>query len=89
MEPFAPENILREAYQLCYSLMAYGQADIWGKGLGNSIVKMSYLPEPHTDFIISIWAEETGIIGVAVVVILAFPLIIARHYAVQVVLLLF
>lgn len=75
MEPFAPENILREAYQLCYSLMAYGQADIWGKGLGNSIVKMSYLPEPHTDFIISIWAEETGIIGVAVVIILEFMLI--------------
>lgn len=75
MEPFAPENIFREAYQLCYSLMAYGQADIWGKGLGNSIVKMSYLPEPHTDFIISIWAEETGIIGVAVVIILEFMLI--------------
>jgi cell division protein FtsW len=75
MEPFAPENIFGEAYQLCYSLMAYGQADIWGKGLGNSIVKMSYLPEPHTDFIISIWAEETGIIGVAVVIILEFMLI--------------
>ena len=46
-------------------------------GLGNSIQKLFYLPEAHTDFVFSIWAEETGLIG-ALLVIVLYALLVAR-----------
>ena len=46
-------------------------------GLGNSKQKLFYLPEPHTDFILSIVAEELGLVGLAVIVIL-FGLLVVR-----------
>ncbi|MGH1439238.1 MAG: putative lipid II flippase FtsW [Cellvibrionaceae bacterium] len=51
-------------YQLTQSLIAFGRGEWFGLGLGNSIQKMLYLPEAHTDFIFSIFAEEQGFIGV-------------------------
>ncbi|NVK24194.1 MAG: cell division protein FtsW [Gammaproteobacteria bacterium] len=57
-------------YQLTQSLMAYGRGDWFGLGLGNSIQKLDYLPESHTDFIAAVIAEETGFIGLSIVVIL-------------------
>ncbi len=51
-------------YQLTQSLIAFGRGEWFGLGLGNSIQKMLYLPEAHTDFIFSIYAEEQGFIGV-------------------------
>jgi cell division protein FtsW len=59
-------------YQLSHSLLAYGDGNIFGKGLGNSIEKMFYLPEAHTDFVMSIFAEECGIAGVIVVISIFF-----------------
>jgi len=55
-----------KGYQLTQSLMAFGRGDWLGQGLGNSIQKLEYLPEAHTDFIFAIWAEETGLIGVII-----------------------
>jgi len=58
-------------YQLTQSLIAFGRGEWFGLGLGNSIQKMLYLPESHTDFIFSIFAEEQGFIG-AVLLLLLF-----------------
>src|SRR5690606_14564690 len=62
-------------YQLTQSLMAFGRGSWFGEGLGNSIQKMEYLPEAHTDFIFAVIAEETGLIGVFVVLSLLFLLV--------------
>ncbi len=56
-------------YQLTQSLMAYGRGNWHGLGLGNSIQKLDYLPEAHTDFIAAVIAEELGFIGLSVLVI--------------------
>ncbi len=64
-------------FQLVQSLIAFGQGEWWGVGLGNSVQKLFYLPEAHTDFVFSIWAEETGLVG-AITVIALFVLLVAR-----------
>lgn len=59
-------------YQLTQSLMAFGRGDYLGQGLGNSIQKMEYLPEAHTDFIFAILGEELGYVGVILVLLMVF-----------------
>lgn len=68
IEPFKYEN--GEGYQLSNSLLAIGNGGVTGQGMGNGIMKLGYLPEPHTDFIFSVLAEEAGLIGVIVVIAL-------------------
>lgn len=63
-------------YQLTQSLMAYGRGSWLGQGLGNSLQKLEFLPEAHTDFIMAILAEELGYIGVLVVLLLVFYIIL-------------
>jgi cell division protein FtsW len=62
-------------YQLTQSLMAFGRGGWFGQGLGNSIQKLEYLPEAHTDFILAVIAEETGFVGVTVLLVLMFMLV--------------
>jgi cell division protein FtsW len=50
-------------YQLTQSLIAFGRGEWFGLGLGNSIQKLFYLPEAHTDFVFAIIAEELGFVG--------------------------
>ena len=57
-------------FQIIHSFLAFGSGGLWGVGLGNSKQKLFYLPEPHTDFILSIIAEEMGLIGVTVLLIM-------------------
>jgi cell division protein FtsW len=64
-------------FQLTQSLIAFGRGEWFGVGLGNSIQKLFYLPEAHTDFVFSIWAEETGFLG-AVFVMALYGLLIGR-----------
>ncbi|MGV3052292.1 cell division peptidoglycan polymerase FtsW [Staphylococcus chromogenes] len=59
-------------YHLANSLLAIGNGGLFGRGLGNSIMKLGYLPEPHTDFIFAIIAEELGLLGVLIVLGLLF-----------------
>lgn len=59
-------------YQLTQSLMAFGRGEFWGQGLGNSVQKLEYLPEAHTDFIFSILGEELGYIGVVSALLMVF-----------------
>jgi len=55
-------------YQLTQSLIAFGRGEWVGVGLGNSVQKLFYLPEAHTDFIFAILSEEWGMAGGLVVV---------------------
>jgi cell division protein FtsW len=64
-------------FQLTQSLIAFGRGEWLGVGLGNSVQKLFYLPEAHTDFVFSIWAEETGFVG-AFAVICLFAALIGR-----------
>ena len=64
-------------FQLTQSLIAFGRGEWFGVGLGNSVQKLFYLPEAHTDFVFSIWAEETGFVG-AVAVIALYAALIGR-----------
>ena len=62
-------------FQLTQSLIAFGRGEWLGVGLGNSVQKLFYLPEAHTDFVFSIWAEETGFLGAMTVIALYAGLI--------------
>ncbi len=62
-------------YQLTQSLMAYGRGEIFGQGLGNSIQKLEYLPEAHTDFVMAVLAEEFGFVGISVILLLSMVLV--------------
>jgi cell division protein FtsW len=73
MDPWADQ--LGSGYQLTNALMAIGRGEWTGVGLGASIQKLNYLPEAHTDFIFSVLAEETGFLGVCVVIALLALLI--------------
>jgi cell division protein FtsW len=64
-------------FQLIQSLIAFGRGEWVGVGLGNSVQKLFYLPEAHTDFVFSIWAEETGLLG-ALLVMGLFAALIGR-----------
>lgn len=72
LDPFSPENIQGNSWQLVQSLYALGSGGLAGVGLGNSGQKLLYLPEMHTDFIFSVIAEELGFIGAGLVVFLFF-----------------
>ncbi|WP_276680982.1 putative lipid II flippase FtsW [Thalassolituus oleivorans] len=66
LDPWAPEHVYGTGYQLTQSLIAFGRGEWFGIGLGESIQKLFYLPEAHTDFVFAIWAEETGLFGGAI-----------------------
>lgn len=65
------------AYQTRQALYAIGSGGVFGKGLGRSIQKLSYVPEAHNDMIFSIICEELGLFG-AVAIILLFILLLWR-----------
>lgn len=62
------EDTSGSAYQINQSLIALGSGGIFGGGLGSSIQKWGYLPQPTTDTIFAIWAEDTGFIGSLIVI---------------------
>ncbi|MDY6973330.1 MAG: putative lipid II flippase FtsW, partial [Thermodesulfobacteriota bacterium] len=64
-------------YHIIHSFLAFGSGGVLGAGLGNSKQKLFYLPESHTDFILSIAAEELGFLGVTVIIVL-FGILIMR-----------
>lgn len=58
---------LGAGYQVSHSLMAIGRGGWLGVGLGESVEKLAYLPETHTDFLIAILGEELGAVGILAV----------------------
>ncbi|MBK7206935.1 MAG: putative lipid II flippase FtsW [Elusimicrobia bacterium] len=61
-------------YQLVQSLMALGSGGFWGKGSGESTIKMYYMPESQTDFIFPIFGEEFGFLGTSLLTTAYFVL---------------
>lgn len=57
-------------FQLIQSLLSFGSGGVFGRGIGDGMQKLFYLPEPHTDFILAVIAEESGFIGVTIVIIM-------------------
>lgn len=62
--------------QLVYGYYALSNGGILGRGAGNSIQKLGYLPEAHNDFIMAIIGEEFGLWGVMLVLVLYFALVV-------------
>ena len=74
MDPWKdPRN---SGFQIIQSLIAFGSGGAFGVGIGDGMQKLFYLPEPHTDFILSVIAEEGGLIGVGLILFLYIVLII-------------
>jgi cell division protein FtsW len=73
------EDPYNSGFQLTQSLIAFGRGEWFGVGLGGSIQKLFYLPETHTDFLYAILAEELGLVG-AVIVILLFAVLVWRAF---------
>ncbi|MEM7083672.1 MAG: putative lipid II flippase FtsW [Pseudomonadota bacterium] len=68
-------------FQLTQSLIAIGRGELFGVGLGDSVQKLFYLPEAHTDFVFAVLAEEFGLMGSVLVLALFFALV-ARGFAI-------
>ena len=66
-------------YQTIQSLLAIGSGGLWGRGIGQSRQKYSWLPEPHNDFIFAVVCEELGLIG-AIAIVLLFCFLIWRGF---------
>ncbi len=69
LAPFDPDHVTGRGYQLSRSLIAFGRGELTGAGLGASVEKHLFLPEPHTDFLLAIIGEELGLVGVLVVIV--------------------
>lgn len=77
MDPWSdPYN---SGFQLTQALIAFGRGEWFGVGLGNSVQKLFYLPEVHTDFVFAVIAEEVGLLG-SVGVIALFSFLIWRIF---------
>ena len=77
MNPWA--DPFDSGFQLTQALIAIGRGEWLGVGLGNSVQKLFYLPEAHTDFLFAVLAEELGLAGM-VFVILLFTLLVWRAF---------
>jgi cell division protein FtsW len=62
-------------FQLTQSLIAIGRGEWFGVGLGESVQKLFYLPEAHTDFVFAVLVEELGFVGATLVVVLFAALV--------------
>lgn len=82
---FLPQNIaeniridsLPEPYQVYYSLSAISNGGIFGRGLGDGVIKLGFLSEVHTDIVLAGLCEELGLVGLVIFVVL-FALILHR-----------
>jgi cell division protein FtsW len=72
LDPWNPLYAQGKAYQLTHSLIAFGRGQLFGQGLGDSVEKLHYLPEAHTDFLLAVIGEELGFIGVLCVIVAFF-----------------
>jgi cell division protein FtsW len=73
------EDPYGDGYQLVNSEIAIGSGTWFGVGLGQGAQKLHYLPEAHTDFVFAVLAEEAGLIGATLVIVL-FGILVCRAY---------
>ena len=64
------QDPFNSGFQLTQALIAFGRGDWFGVGLGSSVQKLFYLPEAHTDFVFSVFAEEFGLMGTTILILL-------------------
>lgn len=69
-DPFNENVVFGSGYQLAQALIAFGRGEWFGVGLGNSIQKLYFLPEAHTDFVFAIIAEELGVLSALLLLVL-------------------
>ncbi len=69
------EHPFDDGFQLTQALIAIGRGEWFGVGLGGSVQKLFYLPEAHTDFILAVIAEELGLAGIVLVLVLFAALV--------------
>jgi len=75
------QDPFNSGFQLTQALIAFGRGDWFGVGLGSSVQKLFYLPEAHTDFIFSVFAEEFGLFGSAILILL-FSFLVWRAFVI-------
>lgn len=73
MDPW--QDPYNTGFQLSQALIAFGRGEWFGVGLGSSIQKLFYLPEAHTDFVYAVLAEEMGLVGTVLIIVLYFLII--------------
>lgn len=73
---------LGKGHQALQSLIAVGNGGVFGVGVGNSMQKLSYLPEAHNDFIYAVISEEAGFVG-SVLVLALFAAVLYRGYRIS------
>jgi cell division protein FtsW len=73
MDPWS--HAFDSGFQLTQSLIAIGRGQWFGVGLGESVLKLRYLPEAHTDFLFAVMAEELGLAGVLLTLLLFLALV--------------
>ena len=69
-------------FQIIQSLLSFGSGGVLGVGIGDGMQKLFYLPEPHTDFILSVIAEESGFIGVMIIIFL-FVILVFKGFVIS------
>src|SRR5205814_2836418 len=80
MNPYANP---KEGYHIIQSLLSFATGGITGKGLGNGIQKLGYLPEDTTDFIFAVVCEELGLFGALLTVALYLGILFVTWQAVK------
>jgi cell division protein FtsW len=78
LDPWA--DPFNSGFQLTQSLIAIGRGQWFGVGLGDSVQKLFYLPEAHTDFLFAVLAEELGLMGVVLTLALFLALVWRSFY---------
>ena len=79
LDPWAAPN--KEGYQVIQSLLSIGSGGLFGRGIGQSRQKYLWVPEPHNDFIFAIVAEELGLFG-SLIVVLLFCMLVWRGFVI-------
>lgn len=79
VHPWADQ--FNSGYQLTQSLIAFGRGGWFGVGIGESVQKLFYLPEAHTDFLLAVLAEEFGLVGILFVLLL-YGIVILRGFSI-------
>lgn len=79
LNPWADQ--FNSGYQLTQSLIAFGRGGWLGLGLGEGVQKLLYLPEAHTDFLFAVLAEELGLLGVLLVIVL-YSILVWRGFVI-------
>ncbi len=77
------KHMLDTAFQLTQSQLAFASGGLFGAGIGSGQQKLFYLPEAHTDFVLSVWGEEVGLFGTLAVIFL-FAVLTTRGIAIAI-----